>query len=89
MFSTLRPHNIIPMAAAGLQNLDLTVYLLKELAASREKKLEALKEFIPNARGEDWTVCTAGQRVQVMKSDPKKIGALTVFVKKNCSKSES
>ncbi|CAD7933932.1 unnamed protein product [Amoebophrya sp. A25] len=76
MFSTLRPHNIIPMAAAGLQNLDLTVYLIKELMASKEKKLEALKEFIPDAKPEDWTICTAGQRVQIMKSDPKKIGIL-------------
>lgn len=76
MLSTLRPHNIIPMAAAGLQNLDLTMYLIKELAASREKKLEALREFIPDAKAEDWTVCTAGQRVQVMKADPKKIGIL-------------
>jgi len=67
LVSTLRPHNILPMATAGLKNLDLTVYLMKELAASKEKKLEALKEFIPNARGEDWTICTAGQRVQVMK----------------------
>lgn len=73
MLSTLRPHNILPMAAAGLQNLDLTLYLLKELAASREKKLEALKEFIPDAKGEDWTICTAGQRVQIMKKDPNKV----------------
>merc|ERR1711985_105588 len=53
MFSTLRPHNIVPMAAAGLQNLDLTVYLVKELLASKEKKLEALREFIPDAKAED------------------------------------
>ncbi len=50
MFSTLRPHNILPMAAAGLQNLDLTLYLIKELMASKEKKLQALKEFIPDAK---------------------------------------
>ncbi|CAD7969302.1 unnamed protein product [Amoebophrya sp. A120] len=76
MFSTLRPHNILPMAAAGLQNLDLTLYLIKELMASKEKKLQALKEFIPDARAEDWTIVTAGQRVQVMKADAKKIGIL-------------
>merc|ERR1712039_296491 len=52
---------------AGLKNLDLTVYLLKELMASKNKKLNALKEFLPDAKGEDWTICTAGQRVQVMK----------------------
>lgn len=76
MFSTLKPHNIIPMAAAGLQNLDLTLYLIKEVLATKEKKLDALKEFIPDAKGEDWTVCTAGQRVQIMKKDAQKIGIL-------------
>ena len=76
LLSTLRPSNIVPMAAAGLQNLDLTKYLIKELLASKEKKLEALREFIPDARGEDWSICTAGQRVQIMKKDAKKIGIL-------------
>jgi len=76
MFSTLRPHNLIPMTAAGLQNLDLVVYLAKELLAGKEKRLEALREFIPDARGEDWTLCTAGQRVQIMKADKSKIGIL-------------
>lgn len=76
MLSTLRPHNIIPMAAAGLQNLDLVVYLAKELMASKAKRLDALKEFIPDAKGEDWTLCTAGQRVQIMKADKQKIGIL-------------
>merc|ERR1719401_1094503 len=53
LVSTLRPHNIIPMAAAGLQNLDLVVYLAKELMAGKQKRLEALREFIPDAKGED------------------------------------
>ena len=58
MFSTIKPHNIIPMAAAGIQNLDLTVYLLKELAASKEKRLESLRDFIPDAKAEDWMLTT-------------------------------
>jgi len=74
--STIRHHNLIPMAAAGLQNLDLVVYLAKELAATKEQKLQALREFIPDARAEDWAYTWAGQRVQIMKKDPKKIGVL-------------
>jgi len=76
LVSTLACHNIIPMAAAGLQNLDLTIYLLKELMASKEKRMMALREFIPDAKPEDWQMTIAGQRVQVMKKDPKKIGIL-------------
>ena len=74
--STIRHHNLIPMAAAGLQNLDLTVYLAQQLLATKDQKLEALKEFIPDARPEDWGMTWAGQRVQIMKKDPKKVGIL-------------
>ena len=63
VISTLRPHNIIPMTAAGLQNMDLTLYLLKELAATKEQKMSALREFIPDANASDWTLVDAGQRV--------------------------
>merc|ERR1719299_351235 len=73
---SLRPHNIIPMAAAGLQNLDLTIYLVKELLASKQHRLDTLREFMPEAKAEDWTLSTAGQRVQIMKKDKKKIGIL-------------
>ena len=76
LISTIRCHNLIPMTAAGLQNLDLVVYLAKELLASKEDKLKALREFIPDARPEDWGYTWAGQRVQIMKKDPKKIGIL-------------
>jgi malate dehydrogenase (quinone) len=44
--------------------------------ANREKKLRALQEFMPTAKSEDWELITAGQRVQVMKKDPKKGGVL-------------
>jgi len=76
LISTIRWHNLIPMTAAGLQNLDLVVYLVKELLASKHDKLEALRKFVPDARPEDWGYTWAGQRVQIMKKDPKKIGIL-------------
>merc|ERR1712004_895182 len=50
--------------------------LLKQLAASDAKKLSELQVFVPTAKPEDWCLCTAGQRVQIMKKDPKKIGIL-------------
>jgi malate dehydrogenase (quinone) len=76
LFSSLRWHNILPMLAVAAQNLSLVVYLAKEVFASRSKKLEALYEFYPDADPADWYKMVAGQRVQVIKPDPKKIGVL-------------
>jgi len=76
LIKSVKYHNLIPAAAAGLQNMDLTIYLLQQLLASKKQKLAVLKEFYPDANGDDWTLVTAGQRVQVMKSDPKKVGIL-------------
>ncbi|MBK1884186.1 malate:quinone oxidoreductase [Luteolibacter pohnpeiensis] len=73
---SIRPGNIIPMVAAGLQNIDLTKYLIGQVIQSPEDRLEALKEFMPSAKMEDWDLAIAGQRVQVIKKDKKKGGIL-------------
>jgi malate dehydrogenase (quinone) len=51
-------------------------YLIGQLAASSTSKFDELREFVPNADPKDWYRITAGQRVQVIKKDPKKIGVL-------------
>ncbi|CAE7205853.1 mqo [Symbiodinium sp. CCMP2592] len=76
LFRSIRCGNVIPAAAAGLQNLDLSLYLLKQLMASKSQKLAELRQFVPDAKAEDWTLVTAGQRVQIIKGDPKKTGIL-------------
>merc|ERR1712060_367160 len=76
LLKSIRLHNLIPAAAAGLQNLDLTVYLVKQLLASDNAKFGELLNFVPAAKPSDWLLVTAGQRVQIMKKDPKKIGIL-------------
>ena len=38
--------------------------------------MSSLREFFPDQRSEDWVWTWAGQRVCVMKQDPKKIGVL-------------
>ncbi|HLC83061.1 MAG TPA: malate:quinone oxidoreductase, partial [Bacteroidia bacterium] len=43
---------------------------------SPEERLEALREYFPNARMEDWELETAGQRVQVIKKDEEEGGVL-------------
>lgn len=73
---SIRAHNILPMLAVGKDNLDLTMYLIKEVLKSRSKKDDALREYLPEATGEKWELITAGQRVQVIKKDAKKGGVL-------------
>eukprot|EP00392_Amoebophrya_sp_AT5.2_P009695 g9723.t1 len=76
LISTVNPFNIIPMCAAGGQNIDLSVYLAKELAATKEERMAVLRDFFPNAESEDWSQITAGQRVQIMKNHSSKIGVI-------------
>lgn len=73
---SVRAHNLGPMLKVGLTEFSLEKYLLGEVFASREKQLAALREYMPSAKSEDWHMITAGQRVQVMKKDPKKGGVL-------------
>ncbi|WP_159605583.1 malate:quinone oxidoreductase [Agromyces humi] len=73
---SIRLHNLGPMLQVGLKNFDLVKYLVSELLASRSKKMAALREFMPTAKDADWELITAGQRVQVMKKDPKQGGIL-------------
>ena len=68
--------NIIPMLSAGLHNLPLTRYLIREVTKSFDAHIEALREFIPNAKKEDWELSVAGQRVQVIKKDAAEGGKL-------------
>ena len=76
LLASLRLHNIGPLLAVGLGNFSLVRYLVSEVFASRGKRLEALWGFYPSADPDDWYELTAGQRVQVIKPDPKKVGVL-------------
>ncbi|MOA03979.1 putative malate:quinone oxidoreductase 1 [compost metagenome] len=55
------------MLSAGAKNMSLTKYLIEQVMLSKEKRMEELREFIPNAKNEDWDLVVAGQRVQVIK----------------------
>jgi malate dehydrogenase (quinone) len=73
---SIRPGNIIPMLAVAKDNMDLTAYLIKEVAKRHEAKVEALREYYPEASGGNWELITAGQRVQIIKKHPQKGGVL-------------
>ena len=72
----IKPDNLVPMTAAAFQNIGLTRYLIGQVLQSPKDRLKALKEFVPPARMEDWTLEHAGQRVQVIKKDPRRGGVL-------------
>lgn len=76
LFKSVKPNNLLPMLAAGRDNMPLTVYLIKEVFKNHNERCEMLREFFPAARNEDWTLITAGQRVQVIKKDPQTTGKL-------------
>lgn len=67
LVTSVKPDNLVTMLAAGAKNMSLTKYLIEQVMLSKEKRMEELREFIPNARIEDWDLVVAGQRVQVIK----------------------
>lgn len=67
LIRSVRLDNLLTMIAAGFKNAALTRYLIQQLMLSTEKRMEALREFIPTAKSEDWEIVVAGQRVQVIK----------------------
>ncbi len=73
---SFKANNLIPMLSAGFQNLPLTKYLIDQVRQSPEDRMEALQEYLPNAKIEDWELENAGQRVQVIKKDEKGGGVL-------------
>jgi len=73
---SIKSDNIIPMISAGLANIPLTKYLINQIRQSSDARLDALKEYLPLAKMEDWELETAGQRVQVIKKDAQHGGVL-------------
>lgn len=67
LVSSVKPHNLFTMLAAGAKEMSLTKYLVQQVMLSKEQRLEELRIFIPDAKAEDWDLVVAGQRVQVIK----------------------
>jgi malate dehydrogenase (quinone) len=76
LFKSIKLSNIRPMLSAGIHNLPLTKYLIDQVRLTPEARLDALKEYFPGARMEDWETEVAGQRVQVIKKDEDEGGIL-------------
>ena len=65
--ASIRLGNIVSYLSVALKNFPLVVYLVKEILKSPAQKIESLREFVPNAKAEDWELYEAGQRAQVIK----------------------
>ncbi|MGE5519412.1 MAG: malate dehydrogenase (quinone) [Candidatus Dadabacteria bacterium] len=76
LFKSLKWSNLWPMISAGVHNLPLTKYLIEQVRLTPEARLDALKEYYPSAKMEDWELAIAGYRVQVIKKDEEEGGVL-------------
>lgn len=73
---SVRLDNFIPMLQAGIDNMPLTMYLIKQILMNNEQRMGKLNVFIPNAKLEDWEARVAGQRVQIIKKGSNGRGSL-------------
>ncbi|WP_123042478.1 malate:quinone oxidoreductase [Cohnella candidum] len=76
LITSVKPNNLFTMLAAGAKNMPLTKYLIQQVMLSKEQRMEELREFIPDAKIEDWDLVVAGQRVQVIKDTDSGKGTL-------------
>lgn len=76
LIGSVKRDNLVTMLAAGVKNASLTSYLIKQVVLSKEKRMEVLREFVPQAKSEDWDLLVAGQRVQIIKDTPSGKGML-------------
>jgi malate dehydrogenase (quinone) len=68
-FKMIKCHNIFTLAMSALQNFDLVLYLVGMLLATKRSRMKDLSDIMPSAVPDDWTLITAGMRVQVIKKD--------------------
>ncbi len=87
--SSFSGDNFGPIWSAGMDNMDLTRYLIKEVFQTQKARVNALRNFFPEAKDDDWTLAMAGQRVQIIKKCAKEGGKLEfgteVVSSKDCS----
>jgi malate dehydrogenase (quinone) len=73
---SIRPDNLLSMLGVGVTQLTLLNYLIGQLRLSAPDRVRALREFAPGATDSDWELTVAGQRVQVIRRDRRRGGAL-------------
>lgn len=92
LFASLSFGNFYSYLFAGLKNFNLVKYLVSQVFLSKKARFAQLQEFFPNAKEEDWELIQAGQRVQIIKPNPKGRGSVLqlgteVILSDDCSMS--
>jgi malate dehydrogenase (quinone) len=72
--ASVRGDNLKSMLGAGMLNVDLVRYLVREVFQSHRQRMDYLRQFFPLARDDEWTLATAGQRVQIIKQGKLEFG---------------
>ena len=72
LYSSVNHNNVAGMMDVGMENLDLVKYLMGQARLNDDDRQAELLKYYPDAKREDWTLVTAGQRVQIIKNDPEK-----------------
>lgn len=67
LFASIKPNNLVTLLSCGVKELGLSKYLIGQIMLSEKQRIEEMREFVPNAKDEDWDTVIAGQRVQVIK----------------------
>jgi malate dehydrogenase (quinone) len=76
LFSSVEPSNIVPMLAVARDNVDLSEYLIGQVLQSKQHQFGVLQQFYATAGRDDWHLAVAGERVQIIKPDKDREGAL-------------
>ena len=76
LFKSVRSNNLLPMMSVGMNNMDLTKYLISEVMQSHEDRMNSLREYFPQATSNKWILAEAGQRVQIIKKEGSNGGKL-------------
>jgi len=76
LIKSIKLDNISSMLGAYWHNLPLTEYLISQVSKDHQDRMNDLREFVKDAKSEDWELKVAGQRVQIIKKDEEKGGSL-------------
>lgn len=73
---SVKQNNLKAMLGAGKHNMALNQIFSRRSIQTHEQRMRALREFLPQAKSEDWQLANAGQRVQIIKKCDEKMGKL-------------
>ena len=76
LLTSISLDNLPTMLAVAKNEMPLTLYLVKQVLQKHISRVEVLKDFVPSADADDWTLIHAGMRVQTMKRTKRRRGEL-------------